>query len=80
MWMKEEGFEEIVKEAWNNHANRQLAVTERLKRISKKSWRLYKYPILQNSKSRERTLFKRKLMIYWENRKSFGNNAQGWNG
>lgn len=32
MWMKEEGFEEIVKEAWNNHANRQLAVTERLKR------------------------------------------------
>lgn len=33
MWMKEEGFEEIVKEAWNNHANRQLAVTERLKRF-----------------------------------------------
>ncbi|KAH0996108.1 hypothetical protein GBA52_019972 [Prunus armeniaca] len=80
MWMKEKGFEDVVKEAWEYNVDEHLSVKEKLKRyaISFKNWekdvfgsvrtQFCNVLTLQNNKVRGRLFLKERLTTCWKTR------------
>ncbi|CAB4314234.1 unnamed protein product [Prunus armeniaca] len=84
MWMKEKGFEDVVKEAWEYNVDEHLSVKEKLKRTQLKECK-EELALLQcvnpsEQQSQRKAFLERKIDDLLENKKLCGKKVQGWSG